>query len=79
MADDEQAQSLLASIAAAWESALLEGWVAFRAGNLPVAAVITRPDGQIIAVGRNRRHRGDGPVGHLVGTNLAHAEVNACG
>jgi tRNA(Arg) A34 adenosine deaminase TadA len=78
VADDEQGQALLASIAAPWQAALQEGWAAFRAGNPPVGAVITSPDGAITAAGRNRRHDPGGPDGQLTGTSLAHAEVNAC-
>ena len=78
VADDEQGQSLLASIATPWQAALQEGWAAFCAGNPPVGAVITSPDGAIVAAGRNRSRDRDGPAGQLAGTSLAHAEVNAC-
>jgi tRNA(adenine34) deaminase len=78
VADDEHGQALLASIAAPWQAALQEGWAAFRAGNPPIGAVITSPDGAIAAAGRNRRHDRDAPAGQLAGTSLAHAEVNAC-
>jgi len=76
VAGDEQGQGLLASIAAPWRAALQEGWAAFCAGNPPVGAVITGPDGTVVAVGRNRREDRDGPAGQLAGTSLAHAEVN---
>jgi tRNA(Arg) A34 adenosine deaminase TadA len=55
VADEEQGQALLASIATPWQTALQEGWAAFRAGNPPVGAVITGPDGAIVAAARNRR------------------------
>ena len=73
MADDERGQDLLASIAMPWQAALQEGWAAFCAGNPPVGAVITGPDGAIVAAGRNRscgrsrkprRHRCDLGFGH---------------
>ena len=75
---DERGQALLASIEAPWRAALQEGWVAFGAGNPPVGAAITGPDGAVVATGRNRRHDRDGPAGQLAGNSLAHAEVNAC-
>jgi tRNA(Arg) A34 adenosine deaminase TadA len=78
VAGDERGQALLASIEVAWQAALQEGWAAFCAGNHPVGAVITSPDGAIVAAGRNRRHDREGPAGQLAGTSLAHAEVNAC-
>jgi hypothetical protein len=59
---DERGQALLASIEAPWRAALQEGWVAFGAGNPPVGAVITGPDGAVVATGRNRRHDRDGPA-----------------
>jgi tRNA(adenine34) deaminase len=78
VAGEEQGQALLASIAAPWQTALQEGWAAFRAGNPPVGAVITGPDGAIVAADRNRRGDCDSSAGQLAGTSLAHAEVNAC-
>jgi tRNA(Arg) A34 adenosine deaminase TadA len=78
VAGDERGQLLLASIAVPWQVALAEGWAAFGAGNPPVGAVITSPDGAVVTAGRNRRHGQDVPAGQLAGTSLAHAEVNAC-
>ena len=78
VAGDERGQALLASIEAPWQAALQEGWAAFCAGNPPVGAVITGPDGAVVAAGRNRRRDRDGPAGQLAGNSLAHAEVNAC-
>jgi tRNA(adenine34) deaminase len=78
VAGDEQGQALLAALAAPWQAALQEGWAAFCAGNPPVGAVITAPDGMIVAAGRNRRDDRNGPDGQLAGTTMAHAEVNAC-
>ncbi|WP_084533847.1 nucleoside deaminase [Nocardia fusca] len=60
-----------------WRLALEQGWEAFRAGNPPVGAVLTDAEGTAVALGRSRFHDLDGPPGQLVGTALAHAEVNA--
>jgi hypothetical protein len=40
VADEEQGQALLASIAAPWRAALQEGWAAFRVGN-PLAGSVS--------------------------------------
>lgn len=76
-AGDEQGQALLDSIAAPWQTALHEGWAAFCAAIPSVGAVITSPNGAVVAAGPNRRHDRDGPAGQLAGTSLAQAEVNA--
>jgi tRNA(Arg) A34 adenosine deaminase TadA len=56
--------------------ALELAWEAFRAGSLPVGAVLTDATGVIVAEGRNRIGEGDGPPGRLRGTRLAHAEMD---
>ena len=56
--------------------ALELAWGAFRAGSLPVGAVLTDGAGMIVAEGRNRIGEGDAPPGRMHGTGLAHAEVD---
>jgi tRNA(Arg) A34 adenosine deaminase TadA len=56
--------------------ALELAWEAFRAGSLPVGAVLTDAAGMIVAEGRNRIGEGDAPPGRMHGTGLAHAEVD---
>ena len=51
-------------------------WEAFRAGSIPVGAVVVE-HGEIVARGRNRVHEQTAPPRQLAGTMLAHAEVNA--
>lgn len=48
-----------------------------RAGSIPVGAALVDPTGQIIATGRNRRRDSTAPPGQLVGSAIAHAEMNA--
>lgn len=59
----------------AWRACFEGAWEAFRAGTIPVGAVVADADGAIVARGRNRIFE---PPGHgLSGSRLAHAEVDA--
>src|SRR5437868_5195492 len=59
-----------------WRQAFELAWEAFRAGTIPVGAVVVE-GGEIVARGRNRVHEDTAPARQLAGTMLAHAEVNA--
>jgi tRNA(adenine34) deaminase len=61
----------------AWRSCFELAWEAFRAGSLPVGAVLVDERGDIVSSGRNRFHEKAGPDGHLAGSRIAHAEINA--
>ncbi len=52
-------------------------WEAYRADSLPIGAVVTDVDGNVLSRGRNRIHERSGESGTLFGHKLAHAEVNA--
>lgn len=52
-----------------WDTCLALAWEAYRAGTVPVGAVVLDPDGRIVARGRNRIFE--------VGSRLEHAEVDA--
>lgn len=65
-----------AALEAPWRRCLELAWEAFRAGTLPIGAVIVAPGGRIVAEGRNRI-RGGGEAPGLWDSRLAHAEVNA--
>jgi tRNA(adenine34) deaminase len=58
-----------------WRECLRLAWEAFRAGTIPVGAVVVDGAGRIVGRGRNRifAERDGG----LAGTRLAHAEVEA--
>jgi tRNA(Arg) A34 adenosine deaminase TadA len=60
-----------------WQRALELAWESCRAGSLGVGAVVTDPDGSIVATGRNRLFEPDPGDDHLGGTPIAHAETNA--
>ena len=60
-----------------WRACVAEAWEAYRAGSLPIGAVVTDARGSIVARGRNRIHEPSGPPGVVFGHKLAHAELNA--
>jgi tRNA(Arg) A34 adenosine deaminase TadA len=62
---------------AAWARALELAWEAFLAATTPVGAVVVDGSGVVVAEGRNRRSEVTGPVRQLMGSRIAHAEVNA--
>ena len=65
------------SLSSPWQVCLEEAWLAYNAGCLPVGAVITAPNGEIISRGRNRINDPFVQDGFIHSTRLAHAELNA--
>lgn len=61
----------------AWKAAFDQAWETFTTGNIGVGAVVTSPDGSIVAVGRNRVTDTTAPPGQVHGSSVAHAEINA--
>ena len=60
------------SINQAWKTAFELGWEAFSKGNIPIGAVITDEDGNIISSGRNRIFEKS-----IYNHKIAHAETEA--
>jgi tRNA(adenine34) deaminase len=60
-----------------WRACVEQAWEAYRAGSLPIGAVVADAEGRILSVGRNRIHERSGPPGAVYGRKLAHAELNA--
>ena len=60
-----------------WRECAALAWEAYRAGSLPIGAVVTDREGLVLASGRNRIHESSGPPGAIFGNKLAHAELNA--
>lgn len=58
-----------------WRLSLELAWEAYRAGTIPVGAVVVAADGRPVARGRNRIF--DPPGTGLAGSRLGHAEVDA--
>ena len=50
---------------------------AYRAGSLPIGAVVTDAHDSVLSRGRNSIHERTGPPGAVFGHRLAHAELNA--
>ena len=61
----------------AWRRAFELAWEAYAAGTIPVGAVITDPDGTVVAEARNGIFDASGPADQIFGTLVAHAELNA--
>lgn len=68
---------LWCSLSAAWRGCVEEAWDAYRAGSLPIGAVVADASGEIVSCGRNRIHESSGDAGILFGHKLSHAEMNA--
>jgi tRNA(adenine34) deaminase len=60
-----------------WRACVDLAWEAYRAGSLPIGAVVTDAKGTILSRGRNRIYEHSGEGGTLFGHRLAHAEINA--
>jgi tRNA(adenine34) deaminase len=73
----QDATTTWASLDESWQVAFDEAWTSFGSGSAGVGAVITDGTGAIVATGRSRVF--DEPDGRspLVGTFMAHAEMNA--
>jgi tRNA(Arg) A34 adenosine deaminase TadA len=61
----------------AWRECFELAWEGFRAGSLPVGAVLADPSGAIVSRGRNRLSDDSAPAGQVSGSFIAHAEINA--
>lgn len=64
-------------LGAPWRHAVDQAWESFVAGSLGIGAVITDRAGALVSAGRNRITESTGPAGHLYGSRLAHAEMDA--
>ncbi|NLG88885.1 MAG: nucleoside deaminase [Clostridiaceae bacterium] len=53
-----------------WKIAFMQGWEAFKNGSVPIGAVITDENGNIISKGRNRIYENDS-----LNPKIAHAET----
>lgn len=61
-----------------WRACVEQAWEARCARSIPIGAVVTGPDGQILARGRNRANEPRAASAQFTaGSRLAHAEINA--
>jgi len=68
---------VLESLSLAWQACFEQAWLAYCAGTVPIGALVTDANGQILSQGRNRIFDKQGEGGYLYGQTLAHAEINA--
>ena len=60
-----------------WRTCAVLAWEAYCAGSLPIGAVVTDADRNVLSRGRNKINERSAEGGALFGHKLAHAEVNA--
>jgi len=60
-----------------WQFVMSLAWEAYRAGSLPIGAVVLDGSGSPVGHGRSTRHEDVAVPGQLSNTRIAHAEVNA--
>ena len=65
------------TLSEAWRACVELAWEAYRAGSLPIGAVVADAEGRVVSAGRNRIHERSGPSGAIFDHKLAHAELNA--
>jgi tRNA(adenine34) deaminase len=73
------AHDAFAALEPPWRTAFDCAWRSAQNGSVPVGAVVTDADGDVISTGRARSMEGTGHAGVLFNTTIAHAEVNAIG
>ena len=73
----KRARSPWADLDAPWPTCFDLAWEAYRAGTLPVGAIVTDADGRIVGRGRSRVHDLTAPAGRVCSSPLAHAEIDA--
>jgi len=59
-----------------WQQAFTQAWEAVRHGSIGVGAVLSDPQGRVVAFSRNRVGEGVAPPGEVCGSTVAHAEMN---
>lgn len=67
----------LEQLTPAWAQAFEWAWRSFRDGNVGVGAVLLEADDQVLGYGRNRTNDREARHNEVVGSAVAHAEVNA--
>lgn len=61
-----------------WQVGLELAWESYCEGSVPIGAVITKPNGEIVSKGRNRLAGPPSSAGNrITGGRLSHAEINA--
>lgn len=67
-----------AELSKPWQASLEQAWEACCAGTVPIGAAVAGPDGQVLALGRNRIYTPrEASLSFISGVRIAHAEINA--
>ncbi|MEV6522164.1 nucleoside deaminase [Longispora sp. NPDC051575] len=66
-----------AGLEPAWRACFDLAWDSFRAGSLPVGAVLVDAAGTVVRTGRNHWNEHTAGPGLVAGSRIAHAEINA--
>jgi tRNA(adenine34) deaminase len=74
---DASPDDVWGSLSEPWRACVELAWEAYRAGSLPIGAVVADAQGNVLSRGRNRIYERSGEDGYLFGHKLAHAEINA--
>ena len=77
MVGDEDAWQVWSRVGEPWRIAFELAFSAFKAGSVPVGAVIVTADERVVAHGRSRSQERTAPPGQVAHSHLAHAEINA--
>lgn len=72
----DRAANAWADLDLAWQQAFAQAWEAVRQGSIGVGAVLSDPQGQVVAASRNRVAEQVAPPGEVCGSTVAHAELN---
>lgn len=72
----DRASDIWAALDSAWQTAFGQAWEAVRHGSIGVGAVLSDPEGRIVAASRNRVGEQVAPPGEVCGSTIAHAEMN---
>ncbi len=65
------------TLSSPWQACIDEAWQAYRVGSLPIGAVITNANGDIVSRGRNRIFDKHVDSEFIYNSRIAHAEINA--
>lgn len=65
------------NLTSVWQTAFEQAWLAWKNGSVPIGAVITDANGEIVSLARNHIHDKSSDIVEISENKLAHAELNA--
>lgn len=60
-----------------WENVFEQVWISYCENSIPIGAIIINPNGEVVAVGRNKIYDKSDDYHHVFYHQLGHAELNA--